>query len=214
MKRLAALILIFVLAVPLFYSCAGEKEEAEPPRENLVLSETEAREVLVDLIEGAYEINVIFFGDGLPYEGEPSTDSTSDAYYLPVSDEAGYKSITEIKLASEKIYSEGYLESVYRTAFEGITITDSDAEEGYAGYPLSPRYKMFDSELRVNAKHQGFDLNTVPLAETAVVVECTPDYVTVQLNYTRKNDAEFSGTMRLQLTQNEEGEWRLDSPTY
>lgn len=214
MKRLAALILIFVLAVPLFCSCAGEKEEVEPPRENLVLSETEAREVLSELIEGAYEINEIFFGKGLPFDGEPNTESTADAHYLPVSEEASYKSIKEIKIAAEKVYSEGYLKSVYQTAFEGLSVDSSEDDAGYAGYPLSPRYKMFDSELRVNAKHQGFDLNTVPVAETATIVECTPDYVTVQLNYTRKNDPDFTGTMRLQLSPNSEGEWRLDSPTY
>ena len=214
MKRFIALFLIFALAVPIFYSCT--KEEKEPPRENLVITENEARETLALLIEGAYEINEIFFGKGLPYDGEPNSESAATAQYLPVSDESPYLSIKEIKIAAEKIYSDGYLESVYGTAFEGITIDSSEAEEGYAGYPLSPRYKMFNEELRVNAKHVGFKLNTVPLAETAIVVAeaCTPDYVTVQLNYTRRDDASYSGTMRLQLSQNAEGQWRLDSPTY
>ena len=212
MKRFTALLLIFALAAVLFCSC-GE-EEKEPPRENLALTEAEAREVLGTLVEEAYEINEIFFGEGLPYTGEPNKELNADAEYLPVSEEAGYKSIKEIKIAAEKVYSDGYLKSVYQTAFEGISIDSAEAEEGYAGYPLSPRYKMFDDELRVNAKHEGFILNTVPLAETAVIVECTPDYVTVQLEYHLRSDTSVTGTMRLQLTPDSEGQWRLDSPTY
>ena len=86
---------------------------------------------VVELIESSYELNRIFFGEGLPYcdrnlpvyEGlynnYTTIGYTSD--YNIVSQNAKYQSVEELKLAAEKVYSKSLLDSsVYPAMFDGL----------------------------------------------------------------------------------------------
>ena len=106
-------------------SCAGKAPKIE-----------EIYDRVVELIEGSYEINDLFYGQGLPYYDrnlpvykEIYSDYTKLGYvehYNIVSNQAKYQSIGGIKYAAEQIYSLALLESaVYPAAFEGVVITDA-----------------------------------------------------------------------------------------
>ncbi|MBE6633448.1 MAG: hypothetical protein E7620_03780 [Ruminococcaceae bacterium] len=90
---------------------------------------------VVELIEASYEINSIFYGEGLPYcdrelpiYKELYSDYTKLGYtknYNIVSSQSKYKTIGAIKLAAEAVYSTELLEkSVYPSAFEGVIVPD------------------------------------------------------------------------------------------
>lgn len=215
-RRLFAWILTVLTLTVLFASCEEEKEPVDD-RPPLEMTDGQAKEVLAPLIENAYPINEIFFGKGLPYDGELNKEyKMVSAQYLPVSESAGYHTVAEIKEAAEKVYSKKYLDSIYPVMFEGLTLNEEDE---LTMSTIDPRYKEFketDGEetrtvLKVNALHEGYDLKTVPDASTAAVVECTPDYVKVSVSYTLDGK---TGTMFLTLSPDENGVWLLDSPTY
>ena len=205
MKKTALALIAFLLAF-LTLSACGPADN----RPVLEMTDEEARETLKPLIEAAYEINEIFFGKGLPYEGEPNRDlNTVSTDYLPVSDESPYRTIEEIKTAAEKVYTVKYLEPVYSIIFEGLTVDTSTPD--YLGESVAPRYKLFGDVLKVNALYEGYTLKTKPDASTAHITERTPDYIRVSLDYTADG---VKGTMSLTLAKNEDGYWRLDSPSY
>ena len=90
---------------------------------------------VVELIEASYEVNSIFYGEGLPYYDrtlsiykELYSDYTKVGYtknYNIVSQQSKYQTIGAIKLAAEAVYSAELLEnSVYPSAFEGVIVPD------------------------------------------------------------------------------------------
>ena len=90
----------------------------------------------VELIEASYEVNVLFYGEGLPYYDRTLPiyqDLYSDytvlgyaEHYHIVNKQAKYRSIDAMKAAAEQVYTKEMLETtVYPAAFEGVVITDA-----------------------------------------------------------------------------------------
>lgn len=94
------------------------------------LTEEEAKEYIEKLVSDSYEINVIVFGEGLPYFEERDPDNP---LYAPVIETGKYNNINDIKLAIRKVYSKEYAQSIEKIAFNG-------AESGIDGTMLFPRY--------------------------------------------------------------------------
>ena len=210
MKKLLIYVLVVFTAFSLFSGC-----EPADNREPLSLTTEEAREILGGLVPLSLELNEVFFGKGLPTADPDAADSEeSGAEYYEVSPDAAYKSIAEIKADAEKVYSSAYLSHVYIIAFEGAkTDYGTENEDGEAAYTeyIDPRYKEEDGVLMIDVAYAGYELNNTPLTDTAEVVECTPDYVKVSVKYSA--DGAEAGTMNILLAY-ENGQWRLDSPTY
>ncbi len=208
-----------LLTLLCFAACSDPKPveptETEDTRPPLVMTNEEAREILPPLVEGAYEINEIFFGRGLPYDGEPDGSlALVKAQYLPVSEDAGYTNVSQIKDAAALVYSGEYLKSIYPTMFDGITYdTEEDSQEGFFS-EVSPRYKMIGGVLKTDAMYKAHELTTVPDPSQAEVSRCTPDEVFVRMPYTTSDGSGRSGFMTVSLVPQEDGSWRLDTPTY
>ena len=86
---------------------------------------------VVELIEASYELNDVFFGEGLPYYDRNLavyeslySDYATVGYtkdYNIVSSNAKYRSVEEIKRAAEQVYSKALLDSsVYPAMFDGL----------------------------------------------------------------------------------------------
>ena len=128
MKRFLSLFLAATLLLSVavsFSACGGRAPKIE-----------EIYDRVVELIESSYEINDIFYGQGLPYYDrelpvykEIYSDYTKLGYvehYNIVSNQAKFRSISGIKYAAEQVYSLALLESsVYPAAFEGVVISDA-----------------------------------------------------------------------------------------
>ena len=202
MKKILALLL---LSLVLFtaVSC-GKAPTAE-----------EIRPTLEALVEASYEINDIFFGEGLPSIARDSEYAINNyVYYMDeggsnydyVSPESPYQSTEEIKAAAEKVYSSEYLASIYETSFIGVA--DPNAGMLYA------RYLDTDEGLKKSNLHQAIitSKRIYDFDSMAVVKPSGTDYVNIEIDSHTEGS---SDVLRIRLTLvNENGEWRLDTPTY
>lgn len=170
----------------------------------LKISEEEAYEALKTLIPASYDINVIFFGEGLPHEG--GSDSDGKTSYVKV-DSKEYLSVKDIKNAAEKVYSKRYLDGVYVAAFEGVTAESSD---GGLDTSVSPRYREIGGELMINAASSVKKIRGRLELVSSTVGKRTHEYVVVSV-VCRGDDGEV--TFDAYLTK-QSGTWLLDAPTY
>ena len=170
----------------------------------LKISEEEAYEALKTLIPASYDINVIFFGEGLPHGGGSRGDGKTS--YVKV-DSKEYLSVKDIKNAAEKVYSKSYLAGVYVAAFEGVTAGSSD---GGLDTSVSPRYRDIGGELMINASSPVRKIRGRLELVSSAVGKRTHRYVVVSV-VCRGDDGEV--TFDAYLTK-QSGTWLLDAPTY
>ena len=170
----------------------------------LKISEEEAYEALKTLIPASYDINVIFFGEGLPHEGAGDTGGKTS--YVKVTSKE-YLSVKDIKNAAEKVYSKRYLEGVYVAAFEGVA---SESSDGGLDTSVSPRYRDIGGELMFNASSSVRNIRGRLEVVSVTVGKRTSDYVKLSV-VCRGDDGET--TIDAYLTK-QSGTWLLDSPTY
>lgn len=191
--RLPALIFTAILLCTSLVSC-GDVE----------YTEDEIKETAKTLIEASFELNEIYFGEGLASGGETSISSS---LYSPVSEDCKYRSTTEIKAATQKVYTEDYCKLLFKRGFEGSSLED-DTNVVYARY-----IDDFDGRLTVRKN----------LGDEALKLGRTYDFSTAKAEKMKKDEAQISVvslvdgktdvtvTFTLRLEKNG---WRLDTPTY
>lgn len=172
---------------------------------NSGVPEEELAKTAGQLIEASYEINEIFYGDGLEVDEGTSVieyeDAAATGNYCRVTDDCPYRSIDEIKAAAEKVFTEEYLSDIYESAFEGNDI-------------LRPRY---------GTDSQGYLTRDITLGSPKQTGEWTEwDISSIKIKKANGSAAVFSvtGTYRgqkddevMQMIKTTDG-WRLDSSTY
>lgn len=179
----------------------------------------EIKGALPALIDASKPLNEIYFGEGFDVAGENSDVSAMGGYYYCDCEKYGLYSVTEIKEATEKVFTSDYAEILYLSAFEGIS-TDTAVEapkysEGELGlmqavnadvYELPERVYDYES---IKIIKEGDDSTTISISSTADGV--TQDIEMVIVRYVDEGAPEVT---------NAEGEkvptyiYRLDSPTY
>lgn len=196
------LFLILVLILMTAVSCGSAPTDAE------------MKPIVTALIEASYEINDIFFGEGLPaIERDSEFAINNYVYYMDeggnydyVTEDCPYQTTDQIKTAAEKVYSSEYLASIYETTFIGVA--DPNAGMLYA------RYLDTDDGLKKSNLHEPmitakriYDYDTM-----TVVKPSGRKYVNVEIDSHIEGEDEI---LRVRLTLVREGdEWRLDTPTY
>lgn len=169
------------------------------------------------LINAAYDINDIYFGEGLPisekdseaakkFAEENGFDNTN-IQFLPVTEESPYFSIDEIKKATEKVYSASYCEYLYSMAFEGYSTEDGTAAV-YAKYMEDESGTL---TVRIDLAENPLPERTYDL-ESMTVRSKSEDRAVVTMDSYLEGEKE-EGTVSFTLVKEEKG-WRLDTPTY
>lgn len=198
-------LLLIILACFFLLSCSKKSPALEDVKEDFT-----------SLIEASGEINTIFFGEGLPtYErgGEYAEENMiyegiSSAYdkYEIVSTESKYITVNEIKAAAEKVYSKDYLEPIYETTFVGY----ADETTGI----FSAKYYEADGLLFKNTSFNSFIKSYVireyDFSTMEIINPSTEDFVNISIESSVDGKKE---AVNLSFTK-QDGEWRLDSPTY
>lgn len=198
-KRILSLMFASLLVILTFSGCGCAK-----------ISEEEAKLEIKKLVDASYDLNVIIYGEGLPYYER--TD-TINQLYAPVADTAKYKSISNLKVAIRKTFSESYSKILEATAFEG--------QEGVEfGYHNQPRYIEVLGELMVlkDFYNVDFDSDKYGEYEGVKVQKYNTNVIKIIKISKRFVEGEITSvdgktTIRVTLVL-ENGEWRLDSPTY
>ncbi len=203
-KRIISVILaIMMLFVSLCtQSCAGAPPELD-----------EVRDRFIWLIENSKEINVLFFGKGLPtYERESLLSDELGIYYNDsnttydkVMELTRFKSTDEMRAAAERVYSKDYLSAIYETAFEGYLTGSSSAylrfyEETDWMYQsiYAPDYELSE---RI------YDYSSIKMIEPS-----NEEYINITVDTYILKDRKIK-TISLSFAY-ERGNWYLDSPTY
>lgn len=211
MKKIIVALLALVILTVSLVSCSGK-----PPALD------EVKDGLVALIEASYEINDIFFGEGLAtYERGGEFDKehhlynendTEYAYYEYVTEDSEYIFTEQIKWAAQKVYTTDYLKGVYTMAFDGY------ADEN-TGEVATARYLDANGWLVKYAFGETDPFNILPgkrvydFDTMEIVKPSTAKYLNVAIDshLEGEEDKILRITLRFKLT--EDG-WRLDSPSY
>lgn len=194
----AAALVAAVALVAAFSSCGKKYDEAE-------ITAAAAK-----LIEASYEINTIFFGEGLPtVEGNPDDIMK----YMEITEDSPYHTEEEIRAAALKVYSPEYCELLFKRAFSGLTVDLGDGDEVKEAELIGARYVVFDDRLVM-----------LPLKDEDVIkLDRTYDTANIKVVMQKSSRADIvvpsfvdgvpDKDVTLTLVMTENG-WRLEDPTY
>ncbi len=201
---LAALLCLSLL------SCGSSKHTAD-----------EMRDVVEPLIEKSEELNVIYFGEGLPLTVDAdeaqafysSFDTDVEAIsYHPVDKSCGYESIDDIKEATLEVFTEDYSDYLFTLAFTGISDVVNDGVGDKTETSSYARYLEQSGMLtaRIDLADDAITLGRVYRTEELEIVREKDNYVLVKIP-TELNGKQCDVELKLVLTNDG---WRLDTPTY
>ena len=164
------------------------------------------------LIEESKQINVIFFGVGLPvFNRDGILENRFGIYYddkLPAYNTITYYSpyfnIDQIKTVSGNVFSESYLDKVYEGAFDGIVNSGS----------TYMRFYEFEGKIYQSISANDFELSEriYDYSTMKVVKPSNNEYINVTVETYTLGD-----TTRVEIELSfvfERGDWYLDCPTY
>ena len=206
-KRIAAALLILLTLT----SCGGG-----------VHSEEEIRTVLDELLPKSFELNEIYFGEGLPMSNDKAMveqfygmfDSDVEAInYHPVDVSCGYTTETDIREATLEVFTADYAEYLFGRAFSGISATFNEGEE--QEYTSTAVYAMYIEQDGILTVRINLDEEAIPLGRTydldgMELTENEENFVIAKIP-TEMDGRALDVELRLVLTPDG---WRLDSPTY
>lgn len=181
------------------------------------------KDELVALVEASYEINEIFFGEGLPtyerggeYDKEYNLYDENDsefAYYEYVTQDSGYYFTDQIKWNAEKVYTADYLTGLYTMAFDGYADENTGAVTTARyldanGWLMQYAFGDTDPFDHLDGKKRRFDFDTMK-----AVKPYSSGYMNVSVDSYLDGAEDEILNITLHFKKTSEG-WRLDAPTY
>ncbi len=204
-KKIIASILTVILAITMILplvSCAGKAPKLDGIKERLVY-----------LVEESKELNVLFFGKGLPVYRQDSELSDRKMVYFNsnlsaydrVMENSSFMSIDEIKTAASGIYSEEYASEIFESATDGIMIGDANAYVRFYDDGEWLHQNRNINDFKVDERI--YDYSTMKIVDPS-----TADYINVSVESYSIADS-IRRVVYLSFSY-ENGNWYLDSPTY
>lgn len=191
MKRFFAIALCALMLLPTLTSCS-------PPPEV-----DEVRDEIAALIEASHEINDIFYGEGLPVD--TSLSSGYEKFHC-VSASSPYRSLAEIKVAAEKVYSAEYMSAIYDMMFSGHYDSVSGSVQQARYWETNGKLlQLKECDVLLTGEHRTYDYSTMKIVKPS-----RADYIKFEI-MSEKNGEQMLVKLSAVLTENG---WRLDSPTY
>lgn len=126
MKKHILIPLSLALSALVLSSCGGSRYDP-----------AELKTALDTLLPPSFELNEIYFGEGLPATDDQAlidrlygtfAANVKSLKYHPVAADCGYSSIEEIMTATEEVFTPEYAAYLYELAFDGIS-SDTAVEE-------------------------------------------------------------------------------------
>ena len=185
-------------------------------------SDEEIRGALEELLPKSFELNEIYFGEGLPMSNDKAMveqfygmfDSDVEAInYHPVDVSCGYTTETDIREATLEVFTADYAEYLFGRAFSGISATFNEGEE--QEYTSTAVYAMYIEQDGILTVRINLDEEAIPLGRTydldgMELTENAENFVIAKIP-TEMDGRALDVELRLVLTPDG---WRLDSPTY
>lgn len=204
-KKIIAFILTVILAITMILplvSCAGKAPELDSIKERLVY-----------LVEESKELNVLFFGKGLPVYRQNSELSDRKMVYFNsefsgyerVMENSAFMSIDEIKTAASAVYSKDYASEIFESATDGIMVGESNA---YVRFYDNGEWLYQNKNINdFKVDERIYDYSTMKIVDPS-----TANYINVSVESYSIAD-KIRRVVYLSFSY-ENGNWYLDSPTY
>ena len=190
-KKISFILLTLILVITSVVSCGGKADESE------ILS------AFTELYGKSVPINEYIFGKGLPYDNPESykTDELTSPYYVAVSESSPYKTVAEFEVAILEVYSKDYYTvSLKQGLFTGYGEKNDQ----------KPRYTEENGVLKIDITKAGLEITGRFDASKASVKSASSDEAVVRAPW---RSGETVKEYDLTLIR-ENGQWRLDTPTY
>lgn len=213
MKKRVSLVAAILLGVLTLTTVLGSCASSTAP------SLEEVKTPFTELIEASYEINEIFFGEGLPTHDRDDAESEIIYYgffgydsYEIVRADCPYQNASHIKDVAARVYSSAYLDDIFLMAFDGYADDNSDrittARYQHAGeYFL--KYVEGDSDpFNILPGKRRYLYDTMEIGELS-----SADAVNLKIDSYLEGEEQKVIRVTLRFIK-ENGEWRLDTPTY
>ncbi len=188
MKKLFKIIISAILIATLAVSMVGCGR----------VSEHTAKAIVNALVEQSYELNVIYFGQGLDMQ---ATDN-EDSLYVPVAGNSNYTTKLALVERTREIFSSDYASDIIDVAFKG-------GSGAYGSDAVFARYIEYDGHLCVRQ-----DIESIEIAKydfkTTEITKISKRFIRAKIKTTNTPKGEFVEIVLI----NEENGWRIDSATY
>jgi len=198
-KALRAAALVAAAVLLLSFSACGK-----------TYSDEEIISAAAELIEASYEINEIFFGEGLPSVEPEGADMMK---YLLIAEDSPYHTEEEIKSAALKVYSEDYCELLFERAFSGFSLDEGDEDGLDTTKIVGARFVTYNDELVILPLEEDDIMKLDRTYDTENITVTKQKSGTVILSVPSFIDGKASDNVSITMIRTENG-WRLDSPTY
>lgn len=211
--RKSAIIFTLSIAIGLSLVSCGSKAQ---------YTEEEIKTALDELLPLSFELNEIYFGEGLPISDDREdverfyasfdTDVTSVNYH-PVAKDCEYQTEADIRAATERVFTEAYCQYLYQRAFSGISaVFDEGTEQQITTTASYARYLESNGVLtvRLNLPDEAMELGRTYNTDEMEIIRESDSYVLVSVP-TEQDGKSLDVELKLVMT--EDG-FRLDTPTY
>lgn len=194
MKKFLILLCAFLLPLTLF-GCKGP------------YSDSEAADILRELLERDVELNRYIWGDGFSTLEDPgeAADDTS-VVYKRVNEDAPYHSVESLRKAVNDLYAEEVALIINAYAFENTEKTMARFSDFYQNDEVA------DLQIDVTLNHPPYELNTVIYPSTMKVTRSSATIINAEVEYSNGPDGERR-TMEVSLLK-ENDTWKLNSQTW
>lgn len=191
MKRLLLIALALLLVTGAICSCAR------------VEGENEALDIVKDLVDRSYSLNQIYYGVGLP--ADMNNHYIGDYYY--VREDSAYTVRNDILVETKRIFTQRMADDMMDIYFAG---TES------LGVALYARYMVGETGfLAVNVNYDNPVKKVYKYDTTKITIEKIKRNEIIATLPALIEEGEQPFDIEVVVKYNkEEGEWRLDSPTY
>lgn len=185
-------------------------------------AEEEIKSALEELLPQSFELNEIYFGEGLPISDDREdverfyasfASDVKSVNYHPVASDCPYQSEADIREATEKVFTAEYSQYLYERAFSGISaVFDEGTEKQITSTATYARYLESNGVLtvRLDIPDEAIPLGREYDVESMEIIRETEKYVLIRV------PTELDGVsmdVNLKLVMTDDG-FRLDTPTY
>ena len=204
-KIIVSVILLMLIAVSVISVSGCTKK----------ISEEEAIAKVSELVLASYDINVVVYGEGLP---TIEIEEEKNSLYATVAENEKFNSTEDIKKEIERLYSSNIASAMIATALEGVhgevsgTIVYARYIDGRYGLSMLKDDIALKGEVDVGGEKEEFEHKHMTVLrynpETIEITKISRRFV--EANITSQDGSVVTPVVLIL----ENGEWKLDSPTY
>ena len=166
------------------------------------VTDEEIREVLAHLLPAAEELNVIYYGEGLP-----TREAAEGAVYLELAPEAKYKTSDELRIATFAVFSNDLATQMYTIGVQGYYDEEQEELGAELGIDMGIDSRYTDMLgifcMRATKKDSEVELGRVYDIDSATITEKGPTFVTVKI-MSEKGGEKLELELRLVTTESQE----------